>query len=195
MVLADGGCSQPESCSIRRVFRAPTAGSAFLAATILASSSSEILFGVWNGFRLRSQRSSSARYRAIHLSPVGRLMPNSRHRALLLFSRAKARMTNSSLDCSTVFLSHGISLSSLRFDAFIVLKTVNHVLNLFVNYLTGLNTAVARLSEICRGRRAAKGRPYGNCGMNSPKNDGNSMRSARHDVGIVPYKHAPSCRA
>ena len=54
--------------------------------TIFFSVSGSVLFGRVLGARFKSMSLSPARYRAIHLSPVGRLIPYSRHNALLLFS-------------------------------------------------------------------------------------------------------------
>ena len=73
------------------------------------------------------------------MSPVGRLIPYSRHSAALLASLASTRLTNSSLICSTVLSSQAILYHSFLCLVWLeYIKTVNHVIAQSVNYLTAL---------------------------------------------------------
>ena len=101
-VLAQGRSVYPSFSMILRSLTAPRAGYCFLICTMVLSISADILPGTDFGARLRSDMLWSVWNRSIHLSPVGRLIPYSLHRAALGRSCANARLTNSSRICSTV---------------------------------------------------------------------------------------------
>src|SRR5665647_2546649 len=112
MVLLHGKHDLPSSDNIRLNLTAPIVGCFFRISNINFSVSVSVFSGVLNGARLRFDILSPDKYRAIHLSPIGRLIPYSRHSAALLFSFASTSFTNSSRLSSTVFSSQDTSIAS-----------------------------------------------------------------------------------
>ena len=112
---------------ICRVFFAPIAGCLFRYSMTSASTSAGVFPGLCIGL-LRSSSCCPAWYRVIHLLPVGRLIPYSRHSALLLASSATTRFINSSRIWLTFLSSHGTQDSSFLPWAYQLV--INHVTRL-----------------------------------------------------------------
>src|SRR5699024_10344907 len=111
-VFALGTFSQPAASKTARMVLPPHAEFSARTASTAASISGAVLEGCRCGQRLWSQRRWPSAARLIHLYPVFRLIPNSRHTAPMLFFPLDTAFTTAALCGSTILIDQGILLSS-----------------------------------------------------------------------------------
>ena len=107
-VFVLGTPTQPADSKAALIFFPPQVGLEVRTSKINCSVSLAVLEGCRCGQRLWSQSCCPKADRLIHLYPVLRLIPNSRHSALTVLFPDSTASTNSSLCSITVFFSHGI---------------------------------------------------------------------------------------